>query len=159
MMKILLFCAVFFFLSCSKPLSITDELRAQGLIHTQKQRVVQNEHNLIFLLTYLNPILDELSQDELFLLGITPKIDEISDIAISLDQEQGELNLLEKDDELLKYVFTNEYSSYYKLSFKEKSASVLKLNLCVKAQCFELNFQKYSKSLYYRSVDVDTQYN
>ncbi|MCW1623847.1 hypothetical protein OLS70_09630, partial [Campylobacter jejuni] len=24
---------------------------------------------------------------------------------------------------------------------------------------FELNFQKYPKSLYYRSEDVDTQYN
>ncbi|KGI56964.1 hypothetical protein [Campylobacter sp. MIT 97-5078] len=159
MMKILLFCAVLLFLSCSKPLSITDELRAQGLIHTQKQRVVQNEHNFIFLLTYLNPILDEPSKDELFLLSITPKTDEISDITISLDQEQGELSLLKEDDELLKYVFTNEYSSYYKLSFKEKNTSVLKLNLCVKDQCFELNFQKYSKSLYYRSVDVDTQYN
>lgn len=158
-MKIFLCFAMFFFLSCSKPLSVADELRAQSLIHTQKQRVAQDELNSIFLLTYLNPILDEPSKEELFLLGITPKTDAISDIVISLDKEQSQIIPLKKDDELLKYVFTNEYSNYYKLSFKQKDTSVLKLNLCVKAQCFELSFQKYSKSLYYRSVDVDTQYN
>lgn len=154
---VLLFLSLFF-LSCSSKdeFKINTSLKAQTLMHTQKLKIDENNSSFLIILAYLNPVLDERSDEEQFVLSIIPE--EELEFKAYLDAEEAKITKLEADNELLKYVIKNDYTNYFKLTFALRFSSVLSVKLCF-TQCFELSFQKYSRSLYYRSVEIDRQYN
>ncbi len=136
-------------------------LKTQTLMFSQKQKFQINGKSAIFTMSYLNPVLDEEEQDDIFALTITPNTFEFESLEVFINNKLANKELLENDDALLKYLFDNEFSSFFKISLPSlKDEERLKAVVCFNGvNCFELNFEKYSKSLYYRSEDVDTQYN
>ncbi|HEB7552755.1 TPA: hypothetical protein RZH74_001453, partial [Campylobacter coli] len=107
----------------------------------------------------LNPILDKTSQDDIFALTITPDTLKIENLEIFINERKAKIE--ELDEEFFKYLIQNRYTQYLKISLPSvKEEGKITAKICLnQLPCFELNFQKYPKSLYYRSEDVDTQYN
>lgn len=141
---------------------INADLRKQVLMYAQKLKFTQQgENNLsenaVLLLSYLNLVLEDEEKNDIFALAISPKGSDISTLKAFMDENEALIAPLE--DELKKYLINTDYTDFYKLTFPFKDASVIAVRLCLAAECVELSFQKYSKSLYYRSADVDTQYN
>ncbi|KAA6225010.1 hypothetical protein FMM58_05515 [Campylobacter sp. LR291e] len=158
--------SIFVFCACSNKNGETKlvNLKTQTLMFSQKQRIVnesENNESAVLILAYLNPILDNPSSDDIFVLSITPDSFKIIDLSIIINNQSSEISELARDDILMKYLINNDFTRYFKI--RRKSISNER-NFVVKIcpfpyDCFELNLEKYSKSLYYRSVDVDTQYN
>lgn len=160
MKKCLLFIIVLFFAACASKSEeqINAELQRQILMHTQKIKFKQNGEDSILVLSYLTPILDKENKD-IFVLFVSPQDSKIEHLRVFMDINEARLTPLHSNDELKKYLINSDYTSYYKLSFPFKNAPVITLRLCLSLDCFELSFQKYSKSMYYRSTDVNTLYN
>ena len=133
-------------------------LKTQTLIFSQKQKITQNNTNAVVTMSFLNPVLDEESNDDIFAFLLTPNI-EIQNLEIFINNKKAKIENL--DEKFYKYILQNKYTNYLKISSKaNKEESKLRVKICLNSlPCFELNYQKYPKSLYYRSVDVDTQYN
>ncbi len=152
------------FAACAdkNPDEINADLRKQVLMYAQKLKFTQQgENNLsengVLLLSYLNLVLEDEEKNDIFALAISPKGSDISTLQAFVDDNEALIAPL--DDELKKYLINTDYTDFYKLTFPFKDASVIAVRLCLAAECVELDFQKYSKSLYFRSTDVDTQYN
>lgn len=147
--------------ACSlKDKAVVDtNLKSQILMFMQKYKITQDKMNAIITLSYLNPILDKTSKDDILALSVTPNTLKIQNLEVFINNKKANIEKL--DEAYLKYIIQNNYTDYFKISLpsvKEESKIVAKICLN-QLPCFELNFQKYPKSLYYRSEDVDTQYN
>lgn len=137
---------------------IDAELRKQVLMYAQKVKFTQDTNeNGVLMLSYLNVVLADEEESDIFALAISPKDTNTSELKAFMDDKEAQISPL--DDELKKLIITSEYANFYKLTFPFKDDSLISVRLCLGAECFELSFQKYSKSLFYRSADVDTQYN
>lgn len=151
------------FTACSNKTQKQSEidLKSQTLMYAQKINFNYKDNRVVALLSYLNPVLDEKSQKEVFALSFLPNINiKQEQISILIDGEKTNLKTLDQNDELFKYIIKSDYASYYKITLDELiQKPILKLDLCFENQCFELKFQKISKSVYYRSEDANTQYN
>ena len=158
-MRILLLFIALFFISCSKDEMLSTNLKAQTLIHTQKAKFSQNSSNYILSISFLNPVLDEYEKDDVFALFIAPSFD-VSNLQIFVDNKKVDLKSIEKVDNFLKFLIQNEYARYYKFTSTNKNTNPIIVKICPNIfTCFELDFQRYSKSLYYRSEVSDTQHN
>lgn len=156
----LAFCSLLFVACANKnEKQSVEELKKQILIYSQKAQFIYNGESSVFVLSYLNPILEKESQRDIFVLTVSPKQAQIQGLTVFMDENAAEISPLNEDDELKKFIINTEYSSHFKLSFPFKEAPLINVKLCLEPNCVELDFQKYSKSLYYRSVDVNTQYN
>lgn len=147
--------------ACSlKDKAVVDaNLKSQILMFMQKYKITQDKMNAIITLSYLNPILDKTSKDDILALSVTPNTLKIQNLEVFINNKKANIEKL--DEAYLKYIIQNNYTDYFKISLpsvKEETKIVAKICLN-QLPCFELNFQKYPKSLYYRSEDVDTQYN
>lgn len=157
------FCALNFAACSAKSQQEIDaELRKQVLMYAQKVKFTHNgeqnaSENGVLMLSYLNVVLADEEESDIFALVISPKDTNTSGLKAFMDDKEAQISPL--DDELKKLIITSEYANFYKLTFPFKDDSLISVRLCLGAECFELSFQKYSKSLFYRSVDVDTQYN
>lgn len=153
--------SIFLMSSCSlKDQSIVDmNLKSQTLMFTQKYKITQNKMNAIVSMSYLNPVLDYISQDDIFALSLTPNTFKIEKLEVFINNKKAKIEQLDKS--YLKYLIQNHYTHYFRVylsEMKEKTKFIAKI--CLNdLPCFELNFQKCPKSLYYRSEDIDTQYN
>ncbi|EGK8084469.1 hypothetical protein IO401_000704 [Campylobacter lari] len=151
------------FTACSNKTQKQSEidLKSQTLMYAQKINFNYKDNRVVALLSYLNPVLDEKSQKEVFVLSFLPNINiKQEQISILIDGEKTNLKALDKNDELFKYIIKSDYASYYKITLDELvQKPILQLDLCFENKCFELKFQKISKSVYYRSEDANTQYN
>lgn len=153
-------CLSLVFLACSKNDNIIANLKSQTLIHTQKAKFTYLNTNYIITLSFLSPVLDRYKDDDIFAIFIAPNDFDISNLQVFINSNLVEIQPIEKDDELLKYLIQNEYAKYYKFSAKNNASETISAKICSNIfTCFELSFQRYSKSLYYRSKDENTQYN
>ncbi|EGK8255125.1 hypothetical protein IO478_000615 [Campylobacter coli] len=153
--------AALVFSACSlKEEAIVDaNLKTQTLMFAQKYKITQGKLNAVVTMSYLNPVLDKASQDDIFALTLTPDTLKIETLEIFINERKAKIEKLDK--EFLKYLIQNHYTQYLKItlpSIKEENKIAAKICLN-QLPCFELKFQKYPKSLYYRSEDIDTQYN
>ncbi|QOR01885.1 MULTISPECIES: hypothetical protein [unclassified Campylobacter] len=139
----------------------TVNLKSQTLMYAQKINFNYKNNRTVALLSYLNPVLDEKSQKEVFVLSFLPSIHINQDqISILINGEKTTISALKPNDELFKYIIKSDYASYYKITLDELiQKPILQVYSCFENQCFESKFQKISKSVYYRSEDVNTQYN
>lgn len=135
------------------------ELGKEILMYSKSARFTQDAENTSFVLFYLNPALENRDDSDIFALLITPKIEDIGAFEVLMDGTGAAVSPLNADDELRRYIPKSDYSDFYKLSLPFKDDSVITLRLCFRGECINLDFQKYSKSLYYRSEDVDTKYD
>lgn len=149
---------ILFLSSCSKRTSNIDLVAASALMQTKKI-YFKNEPNLVFVFTYINALLEKERDKELFLMSVSPRDAILKDISFNIDGQKPIIKELSKYDELLKYAVKNEFSKEFSLEIPLQKQGTLRLELCLKAICQQLSFQKYSKSLYYRSINLDTQYN
>ncbi|EKL2499235.1 hypothetical protein PQ338_000869 [Campylobacter coli] len=153
--------AMLVFSACSlKEEAVMDaNLKTQTLMFAQKYKITQDKMNAIITLSYLNPILDKASEGDIFALTITPDTLKIENLEIFINERKA--NIEELDEEFFKYLIQNRYTRYLKITLPSvKKEDKITAKICLNhLPCFELNFQKYPKSLYYRSEDVDTQYN
>ncbi|EAH7984618.1 hypothetical protein EP607_05630 [Campylobacter upsaliensis] len=137
------------------------DLKTQTLMFAQKHKISIDELNIVATLSYLNPTLDEESERDIFILSFTPYLLEFHSLKVFINHREAQVEALKTNDELLKYLINNSYTKYFKVylpSFKKEN--FFKARVCsLEFACFELDFQRYPKSLYYRSEDVDTQYN
>lgn len=152
-----------FFSACSNKTQEQSiiNLKSQTLMYAQKINFDYKNSRVVAVLNYLNPILDEKSNKEIFILSFIPdtKIN-INKISVLIDGEQTKITNLNKNDELFKYIIKSDYATYYKITLdKLVDKTILKLNSCFENQCFELDFQKISKSVYYRSEDANKPHN
>ncbi|AJC84613.1 hypothetical protein IMC75_07010 [Campylobacter peloridis] len=136
-------------------------LKSQTLMYAQKINFQYKNDKIAAVFSYLNPVLDEKSQKEIFILSFIPNANIAQDqISILIDGKKTLLTPLKKDDKLFKYIIKSDYASYYKITLDELiQKPILQLNSCFDSQCFELKFQKISKSVYYRSEDANIQHN
>ena len=161
MKKYILILSVLLFEACSlKDKAIVEaNLKSQTLMFTQKYKITQDQINTIITMSYLNPVLDDVNNNDIFALSFTPNTLKIQNLEILINNRKAKIESL--DESYLKYLIRNNYTQYFKISlpsFKEENYIVAKI--CLNhLSCFDLNFQKYPKSLYYRSADIDTQYN
>ena len=137
----------------------TAALQRQVLMYAQKVKFRQNGENGVFVLSYLNPVFDDESDKDIFVLAVSPKESDIKALRAFMDSNEAVIAPLDENSTLKNYLIKSDYAKYYALEFPFKDASVIAVKLCLDATCFELSFQKYSKSLYFRSEDVDTLYN
>ncbi|MCV3403016.1 hypothetical protein L8V85_03470 [Campylobacter sp. IFREMER_LSEM_CL2090] len=151
------------FTACSNKTQEQSEinLKSQTLMYAQKINFNYKDNRVVALLSYLNPVLDEKSQKEVFVLSFLPNINiKQEQISILIDGEKTNIKTLDQNDELFKYIIKSDYASYYKITLNELvQKPILKLDLCFENQCSELKFQKISKSVYYRSEDANKQHN
>ena len=158
--NILFLSALFFLTACAKnEENIKANLKAQTLMYTQKNKINIMQNSAIVTMSYLNPVLDNTPKDENFVLSIAPDFDfKIKEITIN--GKKTSIDKIGKNDEILKYLISNDFTRYYKITSPLQKDNTLKVNICLENYpCFELSFQRYSKSLYYRSANIDTQYN
>nr|WP_307852647.1 hypothetical protein [Campylobacter vulpis] len=136
-------------------------LKTQTLMFAQKHKFSVADVSIVATLSYLNPTLDEGSEEDIFILSFTPNSLELHNLKAFINGREAKIEALEMKDMLLKYVINNSYTKHFKISLPSfKRENALKAKICsLEFACFELNFQRYPKSLYYRSEDVDTQYN
>ncbi|WP_039667005.1 hypothetical protein [Campylobacter sp. RM16704] len=136
-------------------------LKSQTLMYAQKINFNYKDNRIVALLSYLNPVLDEKSQKEVFVLSFLPSINIKQDqISVLIDGKATIIMPLNKNDKLFKYILKSDYANYYKITLNEIiQKPILQLNLCFESQCFESKFQKISKSVYYRSEDANIQHN
>ncbi|WP_300702274.1 hypothetical protein [uncultured Campylobacter sp.] len=156
-----LFCILIalFFISCSKNDIVIADIKAQTLIYTQKTKFSYGSFNYILSLSFLNPVLDEYNKNDVFALFIAPSFD-VSNLQVFIDDEKVSLEPIENDDILLKFLIQNEYAKHYKINATKKDTDPIIAKICSNIfTCFELSFQRYSKSLYYRSEEDDIQHN
>ncbi|TKX32492.1 hypothetical protein [Campylobacter aviculae] len=153
--------SVLFFSACSMkdPVVVDTNLKTQTLMFSQKYKITQDKLNAIVTMSYLNPVLDNSTQDDVFALTLTPNTFKIQNLEVFINHRKAKIQ--ELDQELFKYLLQNNYTKYFKVSLPGiKTENIIKAKICLNhLPCFELNFQKYPKSLYYRSEDIDTQYN
>ena len=141
---------------------VSNELKKQVLMYAQKVKFTQSgENNLsengVFVLSYLNFALENEEKHDIFALAVSPKETNTSTLRAFMDEKEAQISPL--DEQLKKFVVDSDYAAFYKLTFPFKDDAFISVRLCLAAECFELGFQKYSKSLYFRSADVDTLYN
>ena len=152
---------ILFFNACSikDPIIVDTNLKTQTLMFSQKYKISQNNLNAIVTMSYLNPVLDYSSDNDIFAFTLTPDSFNIDSLEIFLNNKKADIK--ELDPSFLKYLLQNNYTKYLEVTLpSEKAENFVKAKICLNhLPCFELNFQKYPKSLYYRSEDVDTQYN
>ncbi|WP_417904182.1 hypothetical protein ACD570_04865 [Campylobacter sp. LH-2024] len=152
---------ILFFSACSikDPIIVDTNLKTQTLMFSQKYKISQNNLNAIVTMSYLNPVLDYSSDNDIFAFTLTPDSFNIDSLEIFLNNKKADIK--ELDPSFLKYLLQNNYTKYLEATLpSEKAENFVKAKICLNhLPCFELNFQKYPKSLYYRSEDVDTQYN
>ncbi|TDJ87086.1 hypothetical protein E2O24_02565 [Campylobacter volucris] len=136
-------------------------LKSQTLMYAQKINFDYKNSRTVAVLSYLNPVLDEKSDKEIFILSFIPNITiDINQISVLIDGEKTKITKLNENDELFKYIIKSDYAAYYKITLdKLIDKTILRLNSCFENQCFESNFQKISKSVYYRSEDVNKPHN
>ncbi|MGH2327887.1 hypothetical protein ACRCD5_06155 [Campylobacter taeniopygiae] len=153
--------SVLFFSACSMkdPAIVDTNLKTQTLMFSQKYKITQNNLSAIATMSYLNPVLDHASDDDIFAFTLTPDSFKIDKLEIFLNNKKARVR--ELDSSFLKYLLQNNYTKYLEVTLPSiKMENFIKARICLNhLPCFELNFQKYPKSLYYRSEDVDTQYN
>ncbi|MBZ7939344.1 MULTISPECIES: hypothetical protein [Campylobacter] len=153
--------SVLFFSACSMkdPAIVDTNLKTQTLMFSQKYKITQNNLSAIVTMSYLNPVLDHASDDDIFAFTLTPDSFKIDKLEIFLNNKKARAR--ELDPSFLKYLLQNNYTKYLEVTLPSiKMENFIKARICLNhLPCFELNFQKYPKSLYYRSEDVDTQYN
>ncbi|AJC87669.1 hypothetical protein CINS5915_01070 [Campylobacter insulaenigrae] len=136
-------------------------LKSQTLMYAQKINFDYKNSRVVAVISYLNPVLDQKSEKEIFILSLLPSINlNAKDISILVDGKKTQLEILDENDELFKYIIKSNYANYYKITLNKLiNKASLQLNSCFENQCFESNFQKISKSVYYRSEDEDKQHN
>lgn len=152
---------LFLFNACSlKDDKITEiNLKIQTLMFSQKKKIDDGKLSSVITISYLNPVLDEKAKEDEFALQITPNTFNIDHLKVYINDKEAMISKIDKNSKYLKYLFQNEFTSYFKFSLpSNQNETNLKIKICLN-HCFELNFQKYPKSLYYRSEDIDTQYN
>lgn len=136
-------------------------LKTQTLMFSKKQKITLADTSFIATLSFLNPILDEKSLEDIFILSFTPDDIALKNLEAFINGKKAKIDSLEKENEFVKYLITNAYTQHFKISLESvREESELKVKVCsADFACFELDFQKYPKSLYYRSEGIDTQYN
>ncbi|WP_139453714.1 hypothetical protein [Campylobacter armoricus] len=136
-------------------------LKSQTLMYAQKINFQYNNIRYVAILSYLNPVLDEKSKEEIFILSFLPSVNINQDqISMLIEGKKTMITSLKENDELFKYILKSDYANYYKITLNEViQKPTLQLNLCFENQCFESKFQKISKSVYYRSEDANIQHN
>lgn len=156
---------ILFLSSCAKNASNADLTGAKALMQTKKI-YFESEPNLLIVFTYLNPVLtsnfnepNKSPDKELFLMSVSPKEAFLEDLSISVENQKPILRALDKDDALLKYAIKNDFAKEFSLESPLQNKESLDLQVCLGSICQQLSFQKYSKSLYFRSINLDTQYN
>lgn len=150
--------AMLLFLGCSgkdEARQLTEKSR-EILMYSKKAKFTQNGENTSFVLFYLNPLLENEEDNDVFALLVTPQMPELGEFELVAEGRGAAISPMPQ--ELLKYLPSAEYSSFYLLNFPFKDDSVITLRLCFHGECENLDIQKYSKSLYYRSEDVDVSY-
>lgn len=127
----------------------------------KKQKITINDLSFVATLSYLNPILDDESAEDLFILSFTPDGFDFKNLEIFVNEKRATISALNKNNAFSKYLINNAYTAYFKIALASvKKESELRVRVCSSDfTCFELDFQKYPKSLYYRSEDIDMQYN
>lgn len=149
------------FSACSlKDAAVVDtNLKSQTLMFSQKYKISQNNTNAIVTMSYLNPVLDHSSLNDVFALTLTPNTLQVQKLEIFINGRKASVEKL--NENFAKYLLQNKYTKYYQIILPTiEKENAIKAKICLNhLPCFELNFQKYPKSLYYRSEDVDTQYN
>lgn len=158
----ILILSIFLLSSCSlKQDEIEVNLKTQTLMYAQKVNLSHEDLNAVATFSYLNPVLDQKANENIFVFSVTPSDFYVEGFEIWINDKKAKIEKIYEGDELLKYLISNDYTTYYKISTPiNEDEKFFVLKACLPFQpCFELNFQKYSKSLYYRSEDVDTQYN
>lgn len=147
--------------ACSlKDEAIVDtNLKSQTLMFSQKYKITQGNTNAIFTMSYLNPVLDHSSTDDVFALTLTPSTLQVQKLEIFINGRKANIEKL--NGNFAKYLLQNKYTKYYQIILPSiQEENILKAKICLNhLPCFGLNFRKYPKSLYYRSEDIDTQYN
>lgn len=163
MRNYVLLLSLFFLVACSPKNEqvVVTNLKTQTLMFSKKQKVELGSVSAVFTMSYLNPVLDVGSQDDVFALTITPSTLDFESLEVFINGRSANVELLSPNDELTKYLIHNGFSDHLKIFLPGiKSENKLEVLTCLNhSTCFELNFSKYPKSLYYRSKDVDTQYN
>ncbi|MCX2682758.1 hypothetical protein OQH60_02595 [Campylobacter sp. MIT 21-1685] len=163
MRMFLLLAGFFLFNACSlkQDQLIETDLQAQTLMFSQKYKISAKDLNAVVTLSYLNPVLEKQNSNDVLVLVLTPKSFMIQHLEVFINQRQAQIEGLKENNMLLQYLFKNKFSQYFKITSPTKqNETEIKAQICLNfLPCFELHFQKYPKSLYYRSVDVDTQYN
>ncbi|MBZ7935934.1 MULTISPECIES: hypothetical protein [Campylobacter] len=153
--------SVLFFSACSMkdPAIVDTNLKTQTLMFSQKYKITQDNLSAIVTMSYLNPVLDYASDDDIFAFTFTPDSFKIDKLEIFLNNKKAKVQ--ELDPFFMKYLLQNKYTKYLEVTLPSvKTENFVKAKICLNhLPCFELNFQKYPKSLYYRSEDIDIQYN
>lgn len=136
-------------------------LKTQTLMFSKKQKIALADTSFVAILSYLNPILDAKSPEDIFILSFTPDDVKISKLQVFINEKEARIKALDRQNEWTKYLVTNAYTQHFEVALEGvEGEGELRVRVCsAEFACFELNFQKYPKSLYYRSEGVDTQYN
>ena len=162
-MKKMVLILTLFLASCADKSGVQKEvnLKTQTLMFAQKHKFSVEGLSIMATLSYLNPTLDEGSEEDIFILSFTPNALEFRNLKVFINNKEAKIEALKENDVLLKYLIENSYTKYFKVNLPSlKEETLLKARVCsLNFECFELDFQRYPKSLYYRSEDVDTQYN
>ncbi|EHO5483911.1 hypothetical protein ACME78_001542, partial [Campylobacter jejuni] len=87
--------------ACSlKDQAIVDiNLKSQTLMFTQKYKITQDKINAIITMSYLNPILDKTSKDDVLALSFTPNTLKIQNLEVFINNKKANIEKL--DDEYL----------------------------------------------------------
>ena len=92
---------------------IDAELKKQVLMYAQKVKFTQDTNeNGVLMLSYLNVVLADEEESDIFALAISPKDTNTSGLKAFMDDKEAQISPL--DDELKKLIITSEYANFYK---------------------------------------------
>lgn len=143
-----------FLVSCAdKKQYVHEPIKNELLAYTEKfEKIRQGSDRYLAVATYLNPILKNSNNEEIFILSSYPKEEGINLKTLKVNNDNNIIiTPLKSDDELLKLTNINlPWSHHYKITAPEKNSDSLKItydtNRSLKVQ---LKFQKVSKSMYW----------
>ena len=150
-MRIFFIIFIFFCACSSGPYTIQNASSLINLSNTQKIKINYDNLDYTILITYINPLL-KINNKEIFILSILPN--DIKAFDAFLKDQKANIIKLAKDDKILNNIIKNNYASYYKLSFDKASSNILELRVCID-ECHKLSFNKLSKSLNYRKLELN----
>ncbi|MSN96030.1 hypothetical protein F1B92_02285 [Campylobacter sp. FMV-PI01] len=149
-LSILAIVALFF--GCTNKTKTHQPLQNELLAYTYKFEKIQNNQRYLAIATYLNPILKDQNQNEIFILSSYPKEEEILINSIKVNGDSNvDVSKLKNDDEILNFINIKlPWSNHYKITAPQKNSDYLeityKTNLSTLAK---LKFQKVSKSMHW----------
>ena len=79
--------------ACSlKDKAVVDtNLKSQILMFMQKYKITQDKMNAIITLSYLNPILDKTSKDDILALSVTPNTLKIQNLEVFINNKKANI--------------------------------------------------------------------